>query len=882
MSYRGDAIRVLHADDDPDFAGMAASFLEREDDRITVRTAANAEDGLGILAEGEFDCIISDYEMPGTNGIEFLEAVRESHPDLPFILYTGKGSEEVASEAISAGVTDYLQKEGGTDQYTVLANRIRNAVESSRSQQALAERNRELRRYERIINGMGEAACVYDENGHFEVVNDYLADWYNTTKEDLEGKPSSLIPQLREQSDGDPYRALLEGEREQLRGEVEGEFPDHGHAVLSYQLAPLTVDGAVDGVVGVVRDITDRAQRERELARYKRAMDKAPAGITVADAGGDAELVYANRRFEELTGYSQAEARGRNCRFLQGEDTDPEPVARMREAIEHGESVTVELRNYRKEGTEFWNRVSLAPVRNDDGSVDNYVGFQQDITERRERERELERTRDLLDRTERMADVGGWEIDVDTMDVFWTENLFALLGIDADEEPPLAEALDVYHEEDRPVVEEAVERALDAGEPFDTEVRFRRPDGEVGWLRVQGTPTTRNGETVALRGAVQDITERLDRERVLREMHGIISDRHQSFEEQVQALLELGREELGTRYGTLSEIRGEDYVFEMVDADDDSIQAGDVVPVSATNCELVASREETVVLGDVERDAPGETGRSGFAEWGVSCYIGAPVFVDDGVYGTFCFYDTEPREGQFSEWEETLVDLMSRWVSYELKRREANERLKEQNERLEEFASVVSHDLRNPLGVAQGAIDLARETGDVEELARAQSAVDRMNALIEDLLTLARGKEDATDRTPVDIASLIAECWANVETRDATVVVDIEGTVRADESRLKQLIENLARNAVEHGDGVTVTVGTLDSGFYVEDDGPGIPEADREKVFEAGYSTNRDGTGFGLSIVNQICRAHGWEVNLAESAEGGARFEITGVEFVRE
>jgi len=121
-------VRVLHVDDEPDFVETASTFLEREDDRLTVETTTRADEGLERLKKDSHDCVVSDYEMPRKDGIEFLESVRERCPTLPFILFTGKGSEEIASEAISAGVTDYLQKGTGTEQYTVLANRIENAV----------------------------------------------------------------------------------------------------------------------------------------------------------------------------------------------------------------------------------------------------------------------------------------------------------------------------------------------------------------------------------------------------------------------------------------------------------------------------------------------------------------------------------------------------------------------------------------------------------------------------------------------------------------------------------------------------------------------------------------------------------------------------------
>ena len=512
------------------------------------------------------------------------------------------------------------------------------------------------------------------------------------------------------------------------------------------------------GLTFYTRDITERKEQETLLTRNTRAMDEAPIGITITDPGqADNPLIYVNDRFQELTGYSDPEALGRNCRFLQGEATDTEPVARMREAVGNEDSVSVELRNYRKDGTEFWNQVSIAPVRDENGSVVNYVGFQRDISDQRRRDR------------------------------------------------------------------------------------------------------------------------------VLREMYDIISDRHRSFEDKVQALLELGRTELNTEYGTLSEIRGEEYVFEFVATDDDSIQSGNVVPVSVTNCELVASSEETLVAGDIERDAPEQTDRAGFTEWGISCYLGAPVFTGDEVYGTFCFYGTEARSDQFSEWQVTLVDLMSRWVSDELQHREANEQLQQTNKRLDQFASVVSHDLRNPLNVAEGRLELAIEECDSDHLDPIGRALDRMDALITDSLALAREGESTTELTAIGLPTLAENCWRTVDTVDANIVIDIDRTIHADEERLNQVFENLIRNAVEHGgDGVTVRVGELDAGFYIEDDGPGIPEDKRDDVFDAGYSTSDKGTGFGLSIVKQVVDAHGWEIHLTEATESGARFEITGVEFAAE
>ena len=125
------------------------------------------------------------------------------------------------------------------------------------------------------------------------------------------------------------------------------------------------------------------------------------------------------------------------------------------------------------------------------------------------------------------------------------------------------------------------------------------------------------------------------------------------------------------------------------------------------------------------------------------------------------------------------------------------------------------------------------------------------------------------------------QCWETVATADATIECQCEAVIQADRSRLADVFENLFRNSVEHADAdVSITVETTGPGFYIADDGPGIPPDDREQIFETGYSTETDGTGFGLAIVREIVEAHDWTISVSESEDGGARFEITGVEFV--
>ena len=202
--------------------------------------------------------------------------------------------------------------------------------------------------------------------------------------------------------------------------------------------------------------------------------------------------------------------------------------------------------------------------------------------------------------------------------------------------------------------------------------------------------------------------------------------------------------------------------------------------------------------------------------------------------------------------------------------------LERQNDRLDSFASMLSHDLRNPLNVAQGRLELAREEHDNEHLQTVDRSLDRIESLIDDVLQLARQGQPVETTERVNLGAIARDAWKMVETADAELAVAEDADLSADPDRLQRLFENLFRNAVEHGgESVTVTVGSLEDGggFFVADDGRGIPPDEREQVFESGYSTAEDGTGFGLAIVEQIVTAHEWAIELAET-ETGTRFEI--------
>jgi PAS domain S-box-containing protein len=233
---------------------------------------------------------------------------------------------------------------------------------------------------------------------------------------------------------------------------------------------------------------------------------------------------------------------------------------------------------------------------------------------------------------------------------------------------------------------------------------------------------------------------------------------------------------------------------------------------------------------------------------------------------------------------------------------EREQELERRAKRLREFVSIVSHDLRNPLSVASGYVDVLAADGDhdIETVEVVRQSLERAEAIIAQTLRFAEEGE-VDEAVPVELESVAETAWEGVATTGATLEVESSVRLRADPKALARVLENLFRNAVEHGattrrrgDGadtdvghgtptVSVVVGAIPAadttvGFYVEDDGPGIPPHRRETVFETAYSTSDTGTGFGLAIVEQIVAAHGWSVSAVEGTTGGARFEFTGID----
>ncbi|WP_276258410.1 PAS domain S-box protein [Haloglomus litoreum] len=389
-----DRIEVLHVEDDPAFATVARRFLERCDPSLEVTSETDPREALDRLEEESFDCVLCDYDMPGMNGIELLESLRESYPELPFILFTGKGSEEVASDAFSAGATDYFGKSSDASEYEVLAERIATVVEKYRTERQL-ERSEE--RYRRLVETAPVAIAVH-RGDEIAFANRAAADFLGVDA------PAELIGD-------DPLSYLDTDDRAVARERIarlladeatmeslEERYVDADGNLKHGLVAGSAVEyGGERAVQVIVRDITEHRERQQELERYRQLVEAMGDGVYALDADGCFEMF--NERMVELSGYSREELQGRYAGDVMTE-AGLETVEAAIQSLLDGEtdSVTVEVQAKRADGEVVPRELTLTLQPTEPGeSFAGTVGVVHDITDRVKRERELEAQNERLE-----------------------------------------------------------------------------------------------------------------------------------------------------------------------------------------------------------------------------------------------------------------------------------------------------------------------------------------------------------------------------------------------------------------------------------------------------------------------------------------------------
>jgi PAS domain S-box-containing protein len=608
--------------------------------------------------------------------------------------------------------------------------------------------------------------------------------------------------------------------------------------------------------------------------RYETICEASPDAIVLVDHGG--RITYANARVIDLFGYEPSELVGEPIEILVPESVRAEHVAKRDAYIADPETrpmgAGLDLSGRRKDGSEIPIDISLSPIES--GGRREYMVVVRDVRDRETLRAKYQTILQAVPDAVVVADAATSDI------VEANERVAELLGDDPAEfvgRPQTAlhpsEEADRY----RALFEEYI-----ASPRSDQPILHEFPDGSdihVETSAGERIPVEINAHVFDLydrrlvAGVFRDVTDRKEYERQLRALHAATRELVAADgREEIAALVaDAARTILGYEYNVVRLVE-DDRLRPVAVTDGAETEMGErpAYPTESPSPVSHAYDNGTSLRYDDVRDLEDGYDR------GEAC---SAMYHPMGDHGVISIVD--PAVGAFDRSDEELASVLSVNAEIALNRLAYERTLERQNERLDEFASVVAHDLRNPLNVAQALLEVDRaDDGDchADEI---EAVLDRMAGIIDDVLTMVRSGYEVDDVESIQFGSIADDCWEHVATADATIRVESAGLFYADSSRIRNLFENLFRNAVEHGGAdVTVSLALSADGFSVADDGPGIPPGKRDRVLEPGWTTGEDGTGLGLNIVREIAQAHGWSVDVTESEFGGARFEFSGVRTV--
>ncbi|MEZ3117305.1 ATP-binding protein [Halobaculum sp. MBLA0147] len=729
---------------DSAFTELVQTKLQQTSPEVDCLRANGVDETLDNLHTERIDCIVTAYSLDDANGIELTDSIRQRDEDIPIILFTGQGSEEIASEATRAGVSDYIPLRSERDNFTLLAARIQTLTRAAREREN-AEQTR--RRFQRTLERTTDAVYAVDSKWRIEYMNERMAKRVDRDPDAVVGKtiweefPSIVGTELEAK-----YRTAMEtGEPVSFEQYLEEPF--------NYWVA-VRVFPDSDGLTVFSREITDDQKQELKAEPGAAIVETIRDIVFVLNETG--HITFANTAAKRvLAGNQSAQLTGQRLETVVGDRISDSDMTRFSKAINS----------------------ARANANNDRGSSGLYdTDLQLDI---------------VVGTSKQTFDVRAT--------TFQTQASNQVLAV----------ARNITEQKQ-------LETRLRSLQETAQQLSHAESSDEIGTIAVDAA------------AKILDL-----------EITGIWE-----YDEQEEALVPI------TETPTARDLIGESPRFTPGDSLAwDAFESGEIN-----------------VYDDVQAEGQ---------PLNPNTEIRSEILVPLGGYGLMATGSASKRV--FSETDIDLFRILGATVEAALARASREEELQRQNERLDQFASVVAHDLRNPLSVASGFLEVAKETGQAEHFERAESAHDRIGRLIDDLLTLARGETTIENTEQIELEDVATEAWGYVDTDAATLTLaDDVPTVAGDAKRLTQLFENLFRNAVEHGGAdVTVTVGGLDDRlFYVEDTGSGIPEAMRDDVFDHGVTSHDGGTGFGLSIVADIAEAHGWTVSVTDGTDGGARFNF--------
>lgn len=920
-------IWILHIDDNERFLRLTERQLEAVSPDLHVETISNPENTLEKLQETRFDCILCDYQMPRIDGIDVLRQIREKYPNIPFILLTSKGSEDVASQAISENATDYIKKGGTRADYQLIVNRIENAVSKRR-----AEEERE-----KAFERMADAYFKIDNNWRFTYTNENAAEILDRPREQIIGENIwELYPEAREGMT--IYEKYHEAMETQETMNFEEYLPSQDRWMNVY------VYPSEDGLSVYLRDITERIQYERQLEQYQRIVETTEEMLYILDAKGN--VTWINQETVDRLGYSREEMIGRNAsEFVASTSASIEEI---REKLESGEkSPLIEGELLTSSGEKIAVEGRFTPYESEDGEMGR-MGVIREITERKERARELEQREKAL---QTITD-GVYILDDERRFVFVNDAFIDITGYTYDEiigsTPALVAEAETIHVMDRkqdelsgenPVGVAELNLNLADGTHLPVEIRFTHfqsediENGRIGVVRDISERKRREKETEQYRALTQAASEAI----ITIDEHSIIQSANPAVEDilgytpdeiegkPLMMLMSSGMKERHIKGIQQYLQTGEKNVdwsyieFPGQHKDGSEVMLG----ISISEFEYDGERYFTGIAREITRRK--ET------EHQLNQYREVVETIQDGVYAVdeksrFIMVNSSLSEMLGYTKDELLGEHVSKIHSIDEDARKMSEEILERNldvakiknelktkggdkipvetrfvpfriedgvygrtgvvrdisdrtereKRLKRFGEIISHDLKNPLLIAQGSLELLQDSGHDEDFERLENSLQKIANMVEDLqlITLTSGEIETEE---ISLESVFEEAYRLSDVEPAYSVEDMR--LEAGRTSLIRLLTNLITNSVAHNEEpVQIEVGPLENGngFYYQDDGDGIPDERREEVFEYGFTTSKTGSGLGLPIVKRIVEVNDWEIELTDSETGGARFNIVG------
>ncbi|MCQ8894201.1 MAG: PAS domain S-box protein [Methanolinea sp.] len=878
---------ILYVDDDRDLLFLGKTFLERMGD-FSVEVADSAREGLGLLDRKTFDAVISDYQMPSMTGLDLLNALRSRGDKIPFVIFTGKGREEVVIEALNAGADFYIQKGGDPrSQFVELAHKVRQAITRRRAEQAVIESRKRL---SDIIDFLPDATFAIDRDGRVITWNRGMEEMTGTSALQVLGKgnfshglafygePRPMLVDLVISPDEEFEREkYLYTNRDgtALTGEIVT-VGKNGHVHHYWGKASRLIDesGEVVGAIESIRDITERVKAEEQAQVMAQVLDNAPVSVIIHDLEG--KFLYANQKTFDLHGFTREEFMARTMRDV---DT-PESAAlidqRMQDLRETGEA-SFTVSHFRKDGSTIPLHVYVKLTRFMNQPV--VLSIATDLTEHLKKERALQESEEKFRRIVETSHEGIWAMDENFRTTYVNPRMAELLGYT----PVEMQGRPIYAFMAREELSDTWSNLRErmTGVPGEYERKFIHRDGSTRIMHVSATPLL--DEKGRFRGSFAmliDITEKRQLEDKFQKEHTELTAAFEQIaateEELRQMISELNEYQQRLRESEERYRRLVSSIFDaMVMHDGEKIVYANERAIALMGgsdpSALIGKRVLDFVYPDLREDVIARVTRMKEGPMPVMPPLEERFIGLDGTP-----IDVEVVATAVEEEGKKKFLVIFRDIT---ERRRLQEALIQANRKINILNAITRHDIRNKVAVLAGHISLLKEHSPDTSIVKCATTLENSVQTIQQILDFTQDYQDLGVLGPRwhDVSRILARVGKQFLFGSVTLEIqECKKEIFAD-PLVEKVFYTIIDNALRYGRTISKIQVRCEEKegelvIIIEDDGIGISAEDKENIFERGYGK---GTGLGLFLAREVLSITGMSIRETGTEGSGARFEIT-------